>query len=85
MAEQRNILIVEDSPTLAMAWRMQLEPGGYNIIVAEDGKAAYAILRAQPIDCMLLDLKFEFGRAAVAPKLEIGSGYVMRCANYLWL
>ena len=57
MAEQRNILIVEDSPTLAMAWRMQLEPGGYNIIVAEDGKAAYAILRAHPIDCMLLDLK----------------------------
>lgn len=57
MAQQRNILIVEDSPTLVMTWRVQLEQGGYNIIVAENGKAAYAILRAQPIDCMLLDLK----------------------------
>ena len=56
MAERR-ILIVEDSPTLALAWRMQLEPMGASITVAEDGKAAYAALRAQPVDCVLLDLK----------------------------
>ncbi len=33
--------------------------------------------------CGLLDLKFETGRAAAAPKLEIDSGYVTRCAKLL--
>ena len=33
--------------------------------------------------CGLLDLKFEAGRAATAPKLEVDSGYVTRCAKLL--
>ena len=33
--------------------------------------------------CGLLDLKFETGRAAAAPKLEKDSGYVTRCAKLL--
>ena len=35
--------------------------------------------------CGLLDLKFETGRAAAAPKLEIDTGYVMLCAKRLEL
>ena len=31
--------------------------------------------------CGLLDLKFEAGRAATAPKLDVDSGYVTRCAK----
>ncbi len=31
--------------------------------------------------CGLLDLKFETGRAAAAPKLEIDSGYITRCVK----
>ena len=33
--------------------------------------------------CGLLDLKLETGRAAAAPRLEIDSGYVTRCAKRL--
>jgi two-component system, repressor protein LuxO len=57
MAQKRTILIVEDSPTLAMTCQTQLEPLGYSILLAADGKSAYQALRAQPIDCVLLDLK----------------------------
>lgn len=57
MAQQRTILIVEDSPTLAITCQTQLEPLGYKILLAADGKSAYEYLRAQPVDCVLLDLK----------------------------
>ncbi len=57
MAEKRTILIVEDSPTLAMTFQTQLEPTGHTILMATDGATAFAQLRARPVDCMLLDLK----------------------------
>ena len=57
MANKRTILVVEDSPTLAATCRAQLEPMGYRTLIAVDGRSAYAALRSEPIDCVLLDLK----------------------------
>ncbi len=57
MTSQRTILIVEDSPSLAMTAQAHLEPLGHTVLIASDGKAAWAVLNAQPIDCVLLDLK----------------------------
>ena len=57
MRHPRTVLIVEDSPTLAIAYQSHLEPLGYNLLVAGDGKSAFAWLRARPVDCVLLDLK----------------------------
>ena len=57
MTEKRTILIVEDSPTLAMTAQAHLEPLGHNVLIAGDGKSAWAILNARPVDCVLLDLK----------------------------
>lgn len=57
MKNPRTILIVEDSPTVAMTCQAQLEPLGHTVLLAPDGKSAYAMLRARPIDCVLLDLK----------------------------
>jgi two-component system repressor protein LuxO len=57
MSQKRTILIVEDSPTLAMTCQMQLESLGHIILLAGDGKAAYEAMRTQPVDCVLLDLK----------------------------
>lgn len=57
MAQKRTVLIVEDSPTLALACQTQLEPLGHTILTAADGKSAYEQLRAHPVDCVLLDLK----------------------------
>ena len=57
MSQQRTILIVEDSPTLAMTSQAHLEPLGHIILIAGDGATAFAILRDRPVDCVLLDLK----------------------------
>jgi DNA-binding NtrC family response regulator len=52
----RTILIVEDSPPLAFTWQAQLAPLGHRILVAGDGRTAYALLQANVVDCILLDL-----------------------------
>ena len=57
MSQQRTILIVEDSPTLAMTSQAHLEPLGHIILIAGDGATAFAMLRDRPVDCVLLDLK----------------------------
>jgi two-component system repressor protein LuxO len=56
-AERRTILIVEDSPSLALTCQTHLEPMGHEVLVAGDGRTAWKFLNARPIDCVLLDLK----------------------------
>jgi len=55
--DKRTILIVEDSRSVAMTCKLQLEPLGHSLLMAETGREALALLRAHPVDCMLLDLK----------------------------
>ena len=57
MTDKRTILIVEDSPSLAMTAQAHLEPLGHTVLIAGDGKSAWEILNARPVDCVLLDLK----------------------------
>ncbi|MBV9826108.1 MAG: sigma-54-dependent Fis family transcriptional regulator [Alphaproteobacteria bacterium] len=56
MSKTRTILIVEDSPSLAATYSAQLGPTGHRVLVAGDGKTAYALMREHPVDCLLLDL-----------------------------
>ena len=57
MPPSNTILIVEDSPSLAETCKLQLERLGHNVLVATTGQEGLAMLRQQPMDCMLLDLK----------------------------
>ncbi len=57
MTDKRTILIVEDSPSLAMTAQAHLEPLGHTVLIAGDGKSAWEILNSRPVDCVLLDLK----------------------------
>ncbi len=57
MTERRTILIVEDSPTVAMTCQVQLEPLGHDLLLAADGRTARELLETRKIDCVLLDLK----------------------------
>src|ERR1700743_1570956 len=50
MAEQRTILIVEDSRSLAQTCKLQLEAVGHRMLMAETGTAALALLRANTVD-----------------------------------
>jgi len=52
-----SILIVEDSPSLAMTCKVHLEEIGRPLLIAETGKAAYEMLRENQVVCILLDLK----------------------------
>jgi two-component system repressor protein LuxO len=55
--DKRTILIVEDSRSVAMTCKLQLEPLGHTLLMAETGCDALGLLREHPVDCMLLDLK----------------------------
>jgi two-component system repressor protein LuxO len=54
---RRTVLIVEDSQSVAMTCKLQLEPLGHSLLMAETGRDALRLLRDRPVDCMLLDLK----------------------------
>jgi DNA-binding NtrC family response regulator len=51
-----TILIIEDSPPLAHTWRSQMEPVGHRVLLAGDGRSAFAMLAHESVDCILLDL-----------------------------
>jgi two-component system repressor protein LuxO len=57
MTDRRTILIVEDSRSLALTCKLQLEALGHKLLMAETGQEALRLLRDNPIDCVLLDLK----------------------------
>jgi two-component system repressor protein LuxO len=57
MTPKRTILIVEDSRSLALTCKLQLEGLGHTMLLAETGREALALLDARSIDCILLDLK----------------------------
>lgn len=55
MAKAR-VLIVEDEPHIVLSLELVLQRAGYDTAVAVDGDEALALLRAQPIDVVLLDV-----------------------------
>jgi two-component system repressor protein LuxO len=52
-----SILIVEDSPSLALTAKLHLEDIGHRLLMAETGQQAYDMLRSHPVVCVLLDLR----------------------------
>jgi len=55
--EEANILIVEDSPTMALTYREYLRPAGHDVHIAETGMAALEAIEALNPAVILLDLK----------------------------
>ncbi|GHF15894.1 sigma-54-dependent Fis family transcriptional regulator [Kordiimonas sediminis] len=52
-----RILVIEDSPTLALTYKAYLQPLGFPVDVAETGKEALAAIQNTPPTAILLDLK----------------------------
>lgn len=50
------ILVVDDQPAMQRNIRMGLEMEGYEVVTASDGRAALAMLEAQPVDLILADV-----------------------------
>ena len=69
MASRGTILVVDDDEGVLGFIQMALEDEGYEVITAEHGAAALDILRQQPVQLILLDLRmpvmdgWQFARA----------------------
>ena len=56
MRERPLILVVDDEPTILRLVTRLLEPGGYLVDIAANGKEALAALKAHPYDLVLTDM-----------------------------
>lgn len=56
-AASESILIVEDSPTLALTYKAYLHPLGFEATIAETGEQAFEYIKSQEPTVILLDLK----------------------------
>jgi len=50
------VLVVDDDPRMLSMMRRVLEVDGYNVATADGGDAALEIVRAQPVDLLILDV-----------------------------
>ena len=77
--ERKSILVVDDEQPIRMTLQGILEREKYKVITADDGQAALEIVRQQPIDLILTDLKMprmdglQLLKAAkmLAPEIEV--------------
>lgn len=53
----KRVLAVDDSPTFLDTLATVLQGEGYDVVLAHSGEECIAMLGAQPIDCILLDLQ----------------------------
>lgn len=54
-------LVVEDNEHIAYMLNFMLERAGYEVLVAEDGQAAQAVIRSdEPVDVVVLDLMLPY-------------------------
>jgi CheY-like chemotaxis protein len=54
-----TILIVDDEPHTVMLIKFCLRPLQANLLTASDGSAALALMNAQPVDLVLLDVQMK--------------------------
>jgi two-component system, NtrC family, response regulator PilR len=68
-------LVVDDEPDLRELLRLELEGAGWVVQAAENGRAAWALLQAQPVDVVLTDLRMPGGSGVdLARKLHARGG-----------
>lgn len=56
-ASKPRILIVDDEPSMREMLRIVLRRDGYEVVVAENGMSALDILRREPVDLLLSDIR----------------------------
>jgi PAS domain S-box-containing protein len=72
MRERPLILVVDDEPTILRLVKRLLEPGGYLVDIAANGKEALAALQAHPYDLVLTDMMMpEMGGMELMQYLQV--------------
>ena len=52
-----RILVVDDEPNVRLVYKEVLSDGGYEVLEAESAKEAFDIIKCEPIDLVVLDIK----------------------------
>ena len=60
-----RVLVVDDEPSICKAMTMALERAGFDASSVLSADAALAILRDEPVDVLLIDLRIPDGRGDV--------------------
>jgi two-component system response regulator (stage 0 sporulation protein F) len=53
----RKILVVDDEPNVRLLYKEVLSDGGYEVLEAESAKESFDILKDEPVDLVVLDIK----------------------------
>jgi DNA-binding NtrC family response regulator len=67
-----RILVVDNEPNLRLVYREVLNDGGYEVLEAESSKDTFDILKCEPVDLVVLDIKL---------RSESGLHVLQRMAN----
>lgn len=60
MIEKRKIVLAEDNSTLSLLLKFRLEKEGYELLMAEDGKAAIELIEKHKPELILTDIMMPF-------------------------
>jgi DNA-binding response OmpR family regulator len=60
-----RVLVVDDEPAICKALTMALSRAGFEAVAAQTGESALAILRAERVDVLVLDLRIPDTRGDV--------------------
>ncbi len=52
----KKVLVIDDDPMARDIYRSILEEAGFAVLAAEDGEKGLALQKAEPADCILLDV-----------------------------
>lgn len=67
-----RVLLVDDEPNVRLVYKEMLSDGGYEVLEAESSKETFDILRHEPVDLVVLDIKL---------RSESGLDVLQRIAN----
>ncbi|MDB4880209.1 MAG: hypothetical protein JWL60_1655 [Gemmatimonadetes bacterium] len=67
--ERVRVLVVDDEPAICRALSIALERAGYDAVTAQSGDSALALLSAEHVDVMLIDLRIPDMRGDVVFEL----------------
>lgn len=80
------VLVVDDEPIVREIMKELLEASSFHVLEAANGKEAFAIVKSQPVDCVLSDIRMPGGNgielaqniydlSGTKPKVLLMTGY----------
>ncbi len=73
LPEHVRVLVVDDEPAICRALSIALSRAGYDVLTAQSGDAALAVLGREHVDVMVIDLRIPDTRGDVVFELAAAS------------